>query len=112
MRMKPLVLCQYEETGRDELNNPTLELTKISSSQGRFSSWTNEEIEVEGRDVTKDSRKIVTIASREKCEQADRILFENRLYRIKEVRGDESTRWRLLLIDKHGNEPDEPIRQR
>lgn len=110
MRLDDLFLCAYESIGEDEYYNPIKRLVKIGDpvgAEGRFTSWTKEDIQVEGRDVTKHTRKVITTADLDECEAADKILFEGQLYSIKEVRGDDYTRWRLLIVDKHGNDPDE-----
>lgn len=110
MKLDDLFFCAYETIGEDALYNPIKRLIKIGDVdglQGRFTSWSKEDIEIEGREVTKSTRKLITTADLEDCEAADKVLHNGLLYTIKEVRGDEYTRWRLLIVDKHGNDSDE-----
>lgn len=110
MKLDDLYFCAYEKIGEDALLNPINRLVKIGDpqgSQGRLTSWSKEDIDVEGREVTKKTRKLITFAELDECEAADQILYNEQLYKIREVRGDKYTRWRLLIIDKHGNDPDE-----
>jgi len=103
MKLNDLFFCAYETVGEDALYNPIKRLVKIGDpdgQQGRFTSWSKEDIEIEGR-------KLITTADLDECESADKVLYDGLLYTIKEVRGDEYTRWRLLIVDKHGNDPNE-----
>lgn len=110
MKLDDLFFCAYETTGEDAYYNPTKRLVKTGDplgAEGRFTSWSREDIDIEGREITKTTRKVITTADLDECEAADKILFNGHLYSIKEVRGDEYTRWRLLIVDKHGNDPNE-----
>lgn len=110
MKLDDLFFCAYKTIGEDALYNPIKRLVKIgdpNGQQGRFTSWSKEDVDVEGREVTKSTRKLITPADLEDCQAADKVLVDGLLYSVKEVRGDEYTRWRLLIVDKHGNDSDE-----
>ena len=104
MRLKPLFLYAYQEIDRDILGNPIKELVQIDESEGRFSSWTSEEIALDVREMTVHNRKILTPASKELLEQADKVKFEDKFHDIKEIKGDDTTRWRILVVNRYGSD--------
>lgn len=106
MRLKPLCFYAKKEVGKDPLGNPVTELVMIGQSEGRFSSWTAEEIALDVREVTLYNRKILTPAPKGLIEQADKVKFEDKFHDIIEMKGDDTTRWRILIVNRYGS--DEP----
>ncbi|MGR6115028.1 hypothetical protein ACTHHL_00365 [Aeribacillus composti] len=104
MIFKPLYLFRKQEVGRDALGNSIYELVQFAESEGRFSSWTSEEIALDVRNVTVNNRKILTRATKEQLQQADKIQFEGLFHSISEIIGDETTRWRILVVNRYGSE--------
>jgi hypothetical protein len=104
MIFKPLFLFAKQETGKDALGNPIYELVQIGKSEGRFSSWTSEEIALDVRSVTVNNRKILTPCTKELLEQADKVQFEGLYHSINEIKGDDTTRWRILVVNRYGSE--------
>lgn len=46
-------------SGEDALGNPIYALSDIRTCKARFTPWTNDEIQLEGRDVTRNERKLL-----------------------------------------------------
>ena len=104
MIFKPLFLFAKRENGTDVLGNPIYELVQIGQSEGRFSSWTNEEIALDVRNVTVDNRKILTPCPKKLLEQADKVQFEGMYHTITAITGDDTTRWRIVVVNRYGSE--------
>ena len=64
MRWQEFKLVAKEITGVDYLNNPEYIYAEFATITGRFTPWTAEEIEIEQRTLTENTRKIVTPAER------------------------------------------------
>lgn len=104
MRFQPLLLYKNESLDTDALGNPINTLEKIWQSDGRFSNWTAQEVALDNRNVTINNRKILTRASKSYLEQADKVKFEGRYYSVKEVKGSDYDRWRILIVDRYGSD--------
>ena len=104
MRFQHLSLYKSEPLETDALGNPINTLEKFGQSEGRFSSWTAQEIALDNRNVTANNRKLVTRASKSYLEQADKVKFEDRYYSVKEVKGSDYDRWRILIVDRYGSD--------
>lgn len=59
MMWKMCKLYIESETGIDELGNPTTADVLVKTTVARFTPWTVAEIELEGREVTKDEQKFI-----------------------------------------------------
>lgn len=104
MRFLPLFLFAKQEIGKDQLGNPINELVQVGESVGRFSSWSKEEIALDKRDVTVNNRKVITTESKANLLLADKIQFEGLYYSITDIKGDDYTRWRIIVINRYGSE--------
>lgn len=104
MRFQPLSLYKNESLETDALGNPINTLDKFWQADGIFSSWTAQEIALDNRNVTINNRKIITRASKSYLEQADKVKFEDRYYSVKEVKGSDYDRWRILIVDRYGSD--------
>ena len=72
----PCKLYKNVEIGKDELDNPVYELQIVSNENlcCRHSPWTDEQIAVEGREVTKNEQQFVLpipISKFSKCDHAE-----------------------------------------
>lgn len=104
MRFQPLWFYKNESLETDALGNPINTLEKFWQSDGRFSNWTAQEIALDARNVTINNRKIITRASKSYLEQAEKVKFEGRYYSVKEVKGSDYDRWRILVVDRYGSD--------
>lgn len=106
MRFKPLFLYSNQLIGEDELFNPIYDLVEFKETTGRFTKWTEKEVALDVRNVTTTSRKILTRELQANLLKASRIEFEGKFHNIKEIIGDDTDRWRILVVDRYGS--DEP----
>lgn len=104
MILLPLFLYEKSETGTDPLGNPVTELVQFGQGEGRFSSWTAEEIALDVREVTRNNRKILTWMKRADLERADRVKFEGKYHKVTEIKGDDHQRWRILVVHRFGTD--------
>ncbi|HJA89199.1 MAG TPA: hypothetical protein H9948_00215 [Candidatus Jeotgalibaca merdavium] len=104
MRLFPLFLYANQEVGSDPLGNPINELVVIGEFEGRFSSWTSEEIALDNRQITMNNRKIVTTALKSDLQLANKIKFDGFYHSITEIRGDDYDRWRLVVVNRYGSD--------
>lgn len=104
MRFFTLLLYANQQIGSDPLNNPINDLVKIGETVGRFSSWTSEEVALDKRDLTVNNRKIITREFKSIIEQADKIKFDGLYYSVKEIKGDDYSRWRIVVVNRYGSE--------
>lgn len=59
MRWEQCTLIGKIKTGEDLLHNPVYEEKAFESCMGRFTPWSNEEVQLEGREVTMNQRKLL-----------------------------------------------------
>lgn len=103
MRLTELAFYKAVSSGQDELGNEIEELKLMSLYKGRFTPWTREDIELIDRTVTKSNRKLLTLATKEQCQEADYIKLDNVVYKINNLL--DYGRWRCFYVEvyKHGN---------
>lgn len=99
MRLNTLSFYKYEETGKDRLGNPIVDLVLIGTDKGKLSNWTREEIALEGREFTKTHEKLITTAGMDICIQAKVVELGTVKYQIKEITN--AGRWRLLTVQTY-----------
>ena len=104
MRFLPLFFYGNQQTGSDQLNNPIYENVLIGESLGRFSSWTAKEVALDNRDVTVNNRKIITKAKKETLLQVNQVELDGLYYSVKDIIGDDYSRWRILVVNRYGSE--------
>lgn len=104
MRFQPLFLFENREVGKDRLNNPIHELVLAEVSSGRFSTWSEKEVALDNRNITINNRKILTRARKAVLEKADKVRFEGLYHSITEIKGSDSDRWRIVIVNRYGSE--------
>lgn len=57
MIWKPCKLLHPVETGKDELGNAIVSWETVKETRARFTPWTDEQIALEGRDVTQNEQR-------------------------------------------------------
>ena len=104
MIFNPLLFFKHTQTGSDSLGNPINDLVEIGRGEGRFSSWSDREIALDNRKVTVNNRKIITRASVEVLKTVDRVKFEGKYHTITEIKGDDTMRWRIVVVNRYGSD--------
>lgn len=97
-------LYKMTPTGEDPLGNPITALSFIAEVDGRFSSWTSEEIALDNRDVTANNRKIITTAKASVLKTAEKVRFQGSFYDVTDIKGDDLQRWRILIVKRYGSD--------
>lgn len=59
MIWKDCILLEQVETGEDALGNPIYDTREVKSTKARFTPWTDEQISLEGREVTKNEQRYI-----------------------------------------------------
>jgi len=74
MIWKHLTLWETVEIGKDRLNNPMLDNRKVLTTIARVTPWTDEQIALEGRTITKNEQRYiipVPFSTFPKCQKAE-----------------------------------------
>ncbi|WP_302159624.1 hypothetical protein [uncultured Ruminococcus sp.] len=99
MQYLPIHLLCSVQTGTDVLGNPVTELqAEAAPYQGRLTPWAAEDVELEGRAVTQNQRRLITNAPLSACRSASGVRVCGENYRILSV--EELRRWRLLRVER------------
>lgn len=106
MRLLPMKLFKNLKTGEDALGNPIHSLEQVGSTDGRFSSWSSEEIALDTREMTANHRKIVTAAAKADLESVEYVELQGSRHELTDIRGDDLQRWRLLVVKRYGSAAD------
>lgn len=59
MIWKKCRLLANVETGEDALGNPVYALSEVKRTVARFTPWTNEQIAMEGREITRNEQQFI-----------------------------------------------------
>ncbi len=59
MIWKDCILLGQVETGEDALGNPIYDTKEVKATKARFTPWTDEQISLEGREVTKNEQRYI-----------------------------------------------------
>ena len=97
MKYQSFDLLYDEELDQDILGNPITDGKVLDTILGRFTPWTANEIKLLGREMTTANRKVLTRATRNLLEKADRIQDDGSCYTIEQIL-DLGIRWRLLYV--------------
>lgn len=96
MRFKDIELYGLSNTGTDELGNEINEPKLILKTKGRFTQWTKDDVELEGREVTTSQRRILTMASLSDCSKTKTVKIDGINYEA--VKVVEYGRWRCIYV--------------
>lgn len=97
MRWEQFTLQMKTQTGEvDELGNPIYTYSDGPEIIGRATSWTAEEIQVEDRELTTGTRKIVTTAALSIIKNAAKVTRAGEEYDIVQVRTN--GRFRQIIV--------------
>lgn len=97
MKWEQFTLKMEVDTGEtDELGNPIMDYPDGPTITGRATSWTAEEIQVEDREITTGTRKIVTTALLSTIKNAAKVSRNGEDYDVIQVRTN--GRFRQLIV--------------
>ena len=96
MRFKDIELYKLSKTSEDELGNEINEPKLIIKTKGRFTQWTKDDVELEGREVTTSQRRILTMANLSDCSNAKIVKIDGIDYEV--IKVVEYGRWRCIYV--------------
>ena len=100
MIWKPATAILRRETGKDSLGNPLYEESPGASFPARFTPWDNQEIALEGREITRNSRKLLVRVARKEFPACEKVSFDGGMYTISQIT-DLYPRFTLLYVTEH-----------
>lgn len=104
MIWKPCILyaetADYENT--DELGNPTKGTEQVWSGKIRFTPWTDQQIALEGRDVTKNEQQYAVPVAFNVIESARKAEIDGVMLKVIDVT-DMSPRWSVIRVKVYGS---------
>ena len=98
MIWKNCVLLVKEQVETDALGNPIYEYRDAKEVKARFAPWTDDQVALEGRDVTKNEQQyILPIPFSDFPRGCDRVRMEGRELLVTQV-SELSPRWTMLRV--------------
>lgn len=97
MIWKPCTLQEKRKIGEDELKNPVYEYVNIQRTSARVTPWTDEEIVLLGRDVTRNEQRLLIPVPFSQFLKCDRVVFDGKVQEIKN-KIDLSPRYTMLQV--------------
>lgn len=92
-------LYALAETGEeDELGNPVVGQAVLWSGEIRFTPWTDEDVTVNGRDVTRNEQRYAIPVSYEAIKNAEQIELDGVMLNITAV-SDLGPRWAMIQTE-------------
>ena len=88
-----------ENAAKDKLDNVIAGDILLSSTTGRITEWTADDIQLIGREITGSTRKLLTGANITSVKQAKSVVIGDERYSVERII-DASPRWRVLAIRK------------
>ena len=83
MRWETLDLIKLEDTGDvDELENPIKDPTVFKTIKARVTPWTAEELKLEDRTITQNSRKLITPEKMEAIKDVEKVEIDGNQYNV------------------------------
>lgn len=101
MIWKPCALKAKTPGGTDSLGNPTdPEWTTVKETSARFTPWTDEQIALEGREVTKNEQRFILPVQFSSLPEFQRAVIDDIAYDITQVI-DLAPRWTVIQGKVH-----------
>lgn len=100
MMWKKCELINSEITEQDRLNNDIKADKAVQSVFGRFTPFNETDLKLEGRTVTKNSRKVIIRTALPYIKPCEKIKIDGLLYQIKEKSA--AGRFALFYIERIG----------
>lgn len=85
----------------DELGNPIKETEQVWAGQVRFTPWTDQQIALEGRDVTKNEQLYAVPAAYNDIWNAKKAELDGKTLKVIEVT-DLGPRWSVIRVKVYG----------
>ncbi len=97
MIWKPCILKVKVQNGEDALKNPVYEWQTVLETVARHTPWTNEQITVEDREVTRNEQRFIIPVPYRDFPQCDQAVMDRHALEIRQVM-DLSPRWTVIQV--------------
>ena len=85
MIWKPCVLQARQKSGEDELGNPIYTWEDVLTTYARHTPWTNEQIALEGREVTRNEQRYAIPVPLSRFPDCQRAVLDGRVQEITKI---------------------------
>ena len=103
MKWEECSLIRKEKVGEDMLGNAEYSDFRVKDCPGRFTPWANEEVHLEGRDITQNQRKLLLRLPFSDFPTCEKVRIAGLNYEIKRII-DLSPRFVLLHVKAYKEE--------
>ena len=100
VKWKPCILLSRIQVGQDVLKNPVYTDKKIKRIRERITPWTDEQIAVEAREVTKNEQRFIVPIPYHKFPKCQKICIDGHKQEITQII-DLSPRFTLVQVKKY-----------
>lgn len=97
MIWKTCILKAKVQNGEDALKNPVYEWQTVLETVARHTPWTNEQITVEDREVTRNEQRFIIPIPYEDFPKCDQAVMDGHARQIRQVI-DLSPRWTVIQV--------------
>lgn len=100
VKWKPCTLLSKIRVGEDALRNPIYTYQEVKKTRARITPWTDEQIALEDREVTKNEQRLVIPIPYQKFPECQRVCIDGHEQDITQII-DLSPRFTLVQIRKY-----------
>lgn len=100
VKWKPCILLSGSQVGKDALRNPVYTDQEIKRTRARITPWTDEQIEMEGREVTKNEQRFIVPIPYLKFPKCQKVCIDGHKQEITQII-DLSPRFTLVQVKKY-----------
>lgn len=97
MIWKECLLKSKEKVGEDALKNPIYEWVTICRTRARFTPWTDEQIALDDREVTRNEQRFIIPIPHHRFPKCERAMLDGIEQEIKQVI-ELSPRWTAIQV--------------
>lgn len=97
---KPCILLSETQVGEDALRNPIHAYQEVKRTRARITPWTDEQVALEGREVTKNEQRLIIPIPYQKFPECQRICIDGHEQDITQIT-DLSPRFTLVQVKKY-----------
>lgn len=100
MKWERFKVIHKEASGEtDALNNEIYTYVEFAEVPGRWTPWTADDVNIEGRELTENARKLITPAERLLFRTAEQVKHDGSTYEIQQVK--DIGRFRVLYVKEY-----------
>ena len=100
MIWKKCLLKAREKVGEDALKNPVYEWKTVKKTRARSTPWTDEQIALEGREITRNEQRFAIPISFDQFPECTHAVIDGRRQKIKE-KIDLTPRYTVIQVEAY-----------